>query len=69
MQTHLNSTNATKTQLVNLINLLEKVPDPRVRATVEHDLADILAIALCAILCGGDSFYDMEPFGEVRLDW
>ena len=68
MQTHLNS-NVTKPQLVSLITLLEEVPDPRVTATVDHDLPDILTIALCTILCGGDSFYDMEEFGEVRLDW
>lgn len=69
MQTHLNATNVTKTQLVGLITILEEVPDPRVTATVDHDLPDILTIALCTILCGGDSFYDMEEFGEVRLDW
>ncbi len=69
MQTHPGSTNVTKTQLVSLITILEEVPDPRVRATVDHDLPDILTIALCTILCGGDSFYDMEEFGQVRLDW
>jgi predicted transposase YbfD/YdcC len=69
MQTHLNTTNVTKTQLGGLITILEEVPDPRVTATVDHDLPDVLAIALCTILCGGDSFYDMEEFGEVRLDW
>jgi predicted transposase YbfD/YdcC len=69
MQKHLNSTKATKAQLVSLITILEEVPDPRVRATVDHDLADILTIALCTILCGGDSFYDMEEFGQVRLGW
>ena len=69
MQRHPNLTNVTKTQLVSLITILEAVPDPRVTATVDHDLADILTIALCTILCGGDSFYDMEEFGEVRLGW
>jgi predicted transposase YbfD/YdcC len=69
MQTHLNSTNVTKTQLVSLLTILEEVPDPRVTAIVDHDLPDLLTIALCTILCGGDSFYDMEEFGEVRLDW
>ncbi len=69
MPTHSNSTNATKNQLVSLITILEEVPDPRVTATVDHDLADILTIALCTILCGGESFYDMEEFGEVRLGW
>jgi predicted transposase YbfD/YdcC len=69
MQTHHHSTNVTKTQLVSLLTILEEVPDPRVTATVEHDLPDILTIALCTVLCGGDSFYDMEEFGEVRLAW
>lgn len=68
MQTHLNSTNVTKTQLVRLLTILEEVPDPRVTATVDHDLPDLLTIALCTLLSGGDSFYDLEEFGEVRLD-
>lgn len=69
MQTHLNASNVTKTELVSLVRILEAVPDPRVKALVEHDLSQILIIALCTILCGGDSFYDMEEFGQVRLDW
>lgn len=69
MQRHPNSTNVTKKQLVSLISILEEVPDPRVKATVDHDLPDILTVALCTILCGGDSFYDMEEFGQVRQDW
>ena len=54
MQTHLDTTNITKTQLTGLLTILEEVPDPRVTATVDHDLPDILTIALCTILCGGD---------------
>ena len=69
MQTHHNSNHVTKTQLVSLLTILEEVPDPRVTATVDHDLPDLLTISLCTILCGGDSFYDMEEFGAVRLDW
>ena len=67
MQTHLNATNVTKTQLVSLLTILEEVPAPRVTATVDHDLPDLLTIALCMILCGGDSFYDMEEF--IRSGW
>jgi predicted transposase YbfD/YdcC len=69
MQTHLNSNNVTTNQFVSLITILEEVPDPRVTCTVEHDLPDLLMIALCTILSGGESFYDMEEFGEVRLPW
>lgn len=56
-------------KIVSLITTLEEVPDPRVDRTKDHDLVDILVIALCTILVGGDSFYDMEQFAEVRLDW
>lgn len=66
MQPHLNSKNVTKPQLVSVITTLEEVPDPRVKATGEHDLVDILTIALCTVLCGGESFYDMEEFERVR---
>ena len=58
-----------KQHLVSLITILEEVPDPRVARSKDHDLVDILVIALCATLCGGDSFYDMEEFAQVRLPW
>jgi predicted transposase YbfD/YdcC len=55
--------------IVSLITVLRDVPDPRVDRTKDHELTDLLVIALCTILCGGDSFYDMEQFAEVRQDW
>lgn len=55
--------------IISLMTILREVPDPRVDRTKDHDLTDLLVIALCTILCGGDSFYDMEDFAEVRLEW
>jgi predicted transposase YbfD/YdcC len=54
---------------VSRIRILEEVPDPRVDRRKDHELVDILVIALCTILCGGDSFYDREEFAQVRLGW
>lgn len=59
----------SKLTIISLLTSLEEVPDPRVDRTKDHALVDLLVIALCTILCGGDSFYDMEEFAEVRLDW
>jgi predicted transposase YbfD/YdcC len=56
-------------EIISLITTLEEVPDPRVDRSKDHDLVDLLVIALCTILVGGDSFYDMEEFAEVRLSW
>ena len=45
------------------------MPDPQVTCTVDHDLPDILMIALYTLVSGGESFYDLEEFGQVRLPW
>jgi predicted transposase YbfD/YdcC len=60
---------AQKPEIISLITTLEEVADPRVDRSKDHELVDILVIALCTILVGGDSFYDMEEFAEVRLSW
>ena len=52
-----------------LIEHLSTIADPRVSRTRHHELTDILVIALCAQLCGGESFYDMEEFGKAKQQW
>ncbi len=59
----------SKTKIVSLLTILGEVPDPRVARTREHDLVELLVIALCTLLCRGESFYDMEEFARVRLAW
>jgi hypothetical protein len=34
--------------------------DPRVERTREHNLEDIMFIAIASILCGAEGWYDME---------
>ena len=48
---------------------LRHVPDPRVARTRRHTLGDILTVAVCAILCGYGSYYDMSEFCADYLDW
>src|SRR6187200_1409504 len=45
------------------------LPDPRVDRTKLHRLDDILVIAVCAVLCGADSFEEIEAFGKAKCDW
>jgi predicted transposase YbfD/YdcC len=54
---------------LSLITHFQDLPDPRVNRTREHDLIDILVIAICTLLCGGESFNDMEDFGHAKHDW
>ncbi len=54
---------------LSLIRHFEKLPDPRVNRTKDHDLIDVLVIALCSLLCAAESFDDMEEFGQAKQDW
>ena len=53
----------------SLIDHFSTIVDPRVDRTKEHLLIDILVISICAMLCGADSFTDMEDFGHAKEDW
>ena len=46
-----------------------QLDDPRVERTRRHKLVDILAIAICATICGADSWVHIELFGKSKLTW
>ena len=54
---------------LSLLEHFQNLPDPRVQRTKVHDLIDILVIAICTLLCGGEGFNDMEDFGHAKHDW
>jgi len=37
--------------------------------TKRHQLLDILTIALCAVICGADSWVEVEQFGKAKRTW
>lgn len=53
----------------SLIEHFKTLNDPRVDRTKEHELIDVLVIAVCCLLCGGESFNDMEDFGLAKHKW
>ena len=46
-----------------------KVKDPRIERTKEHKLIDIIVIAICAVICGAESWVDVENFGKRKKKW
>lgn len=46
-----------------------EIKDPRVERTKEHQLLDIITIAVCAVICGADSWTDIEQFGKAKRDF
>jgi len=43
--------------------------DPRVERTKEHQLLDIVLIAICAVVCGADGWVEVAEFGETKQEW
>jgi hypothetical protein len=43
--------------------------DPRVERTKRHQLLAIITIALCAVICGADTWVDIEEFGYAKRAW
>jgi len=48
---------------------LRRLPDPRLDRRKRHLLADILTIAVCAVLAGANTWPDIETFGRKRRLW
>lgn len=52
-----------------LLDHFATLPDPRIARHRWHKLSDILVIAVCAVLCGAESFPAIEDFGHEREEW
>ena len=50
----------------NFASCFQDLEDPRHGNAGQHDLLEILMIALCTTLCGGRSAVDMELFGQSK---
>jgi predicted transposase YbfD/YdcC len=46
-----------------------RVSDPRKDRTKDHKLIDIIAIAICAVICGAEGWVDIELYGKSKQDW
>ena len=53
----------------SLISLFGDMPDPRLDRKKLHNLGDIITIAILAVICGAESWVDIEEFGEARYEW
>ena len=53
----------------DLVSCFSSIPDFRVNRNKRHNLVDILVIAVCAVICGADSWNAIEKFGKAKHDW
>jgi predicted transposase YbfD/YdcC len=53
----------------SIVEHFQTLEDPRIERTKKHLLLDILVIAVCTLLTGGEGFQDMELFGKSKRAW
>lgn len=46
----------------------QNLDDPR-KYNVRHNLIDIIAIAICALVCGAQNWVDVEQYGLSKYEW
>ena len=52
-----------------LLRAFAQLKDPRVNRTKRHSLPDILAIAICGIICGANGWTQVAKFGRCKRKW
>ena len=58
-----------QTPVATITEHFSELKDPRVDRTKLHLLHDIIVIAICAAICGADTWVDIENFGKAKHDW
>jgi predicted transposase YbfD/YdcC len=52
-----------------LYDAFATVNDPRLERSKHHSLIDIISLAICAVICGADSWVAIETFGKAKQAW
>lgn len=60
---------AEKDAIAGLIERFRDLPDPRVEGRTDHDLLDVIVLALCAVMSGAEGWDDIEDWGRAREEW
>jgi predicted transposase YbfD/YdcC len=53
----------------SIMEYFATVPDPRVERSRLHPLESILALSVCAVICGADTFVAIEEYGLAKEAW
>lgn len=46
-----------------------ELPDPRAQHSIEHLLIDIVLVTICAVICGAESWVEIEHYGIAKQEW
>jgi predicted transposase YbfD/YdcC len=61
--------NVAGTQAANIGEHFSELEDPRIDRRKRHLLIDIVVVAICGVICGAETWVDIENFGKAKLKW
>ncbi len=53
----------------SLLSHFEGLEDPRTGYLIEHRMVDMVALTICAVVCGAETWVDIEAYGQSKVDW
>ena len=53
----------------NIATYFADLKDPRIERSKEHQLLDILVIAICAVICGANDWEAVAEYGRSKEEW
>jgi hypothetical protein len=53
-------------QQPSLLQIFAKISDPRVNRCKKHNLLDIIILSILGVLCGADTYGEIEMFGKAN---
>lgn len=59
----------TNSAACKVYKYFEKLTDPRVDRGTNHDLHEMIFMALTATICGANGWADVERFVNAKVDW
>ncbi|MGK7958337.1 MAG: transposase family protein [Crocosphaera sp.] len=59
----------SKILIRSVLQYFQNIPDPRTGARQDHNLVDIITIAILGVMCGADGVVGLETYGKANQEW
>ena len=53
----------------NIIEHFRNIEDPRIERNKKHLVWDIISLTICAVVCGCETWEEIELYGKEKHDW
>ena len=58
-----------KSEEMGFLDVFGQLDDPRIDRKKLHPMPEILLLTLCAVICGAESWDDIETFGQAKVEF